>query len=89
MPLFRYKAYNEKGKEISGTIDASSIQHAKKLLQSKNLLPYEIVPAKSSKKKSIFSIEIFGKKKIPDEELALLLYEIGLLLEKKTTLQHI
>ncbi len=89
MPLFRYKAYNEKGKEISGTIDASSIQHAKKLLQSKNLLPYEIVPAKSSRKKSILSIEIFGKKKIPDEELALLLYEIGLLLEKNVNITEI
>ena len=29
MPLYRYLALNEKGKKISGTVDADNIQEAK------------------------------------------------------------
>ncbi len=89
MPLYKYKAYNEKGKEISGTIEAPSITQLRKILSQKKYLPFEIEEVKEGTKKSLFSIELFGKNKISDEELALLLYEIGLLLEKNVNIVNI
>ena len=89
MPLYKYKAYNEKGKEVSGTLEAPSLAQLRKILSQKNYLPFEIKEVKEETKKSLLSIELFSKKKISDEELALLLYEIGLLLEKNVNIVNI
>lgn len=42
MPLFRYKAYNEKGDEVSGVIDSSDPSGARNQLKSQKLVPFEI-----------------------------------------------
>ncbi len=87
MPVYRYKAYNEKGQEISGTIEAPSTTHLRKQLLSKKIFPFEIEEITKEKRK--FSLNIKLSKSIKDEELALLLYEIGLLLEKNVHITNI
>ncbi len=91
MPFYRYKAYNQEGKEVSAVIEAVSISHLKKILTLKGLIPYEIEEISSIKKtkRSFFQIEIFLQKKVSKEELALLLYEIGILLERNVHITQI
>ena len=45
MPTFRYSAYKTGGSEVSGTIDASSLNEAKQRLKNDGLYPKEIAPA--------------------------------------------
>ena len=88
MPFYRYKAFNQSGKEITGVEEAPSIYSLKKYLVSKDLLPVEIVEIsaekekKSSPLKDFLSKGISLKKEISDEEISLLLYEVGLLLNR-------
>ncbi|HHG73566.1 MAG TPA: type II secretion system F family protein [Persephonella sp.] len=91
MPFYRYKAYNQEGKEVSAVIEAVSISHLKKILTLKGLIPYEIEEISSIKKtkRSFFQIEIFLQKKVSKEELTLLLYEIGILLERNVHITQI
>ncbi len=91
MPFFRYKAYNQEGKEISAVEEAISVSHLKEILKKKGLIPYEIEEVSSLKKKrkSILQLDIFSKNKISKEELSLLLYEIGILLERNVHITQI
>lgn len=91
MPFFRYKAYNQEGKEISAIEEAVSVSHLKEILKKKGLIPYEIEEVSSLKKKrkSILQLEIFSRNKISKEELSLLLYEIGILLERNVHITQI
>ncbi len=87
MPLYRYRAYNEKGSEVSGVLEAPSPNHLRKILISKNQYPFEIEEITGKKKR--FSINVRFGKSIKDDELALLLYEIGLLLEKNVHITNV
>ncbi|WP_457640546.1 type II secretion system F family protein [Persephonella sp.] len=91
MPFYRYRAYSKEGKEITAVEEALSISHLKKILASKNLIPYEIeeITKESKRQKNLFNIELLKKKKISNEELALLLYEIGILLERNVHITQI
>ena len=93
MKFYRYKAFNKQGKEITAIKEATSINSLKKQLTAEGLIPIEIeeisIDSLKKKKKSILDIEIFPKKIISDEELALLLYEIGLLLSKNVYITEI
>lgn len=42
MPLYRYDSYNRDGKRVSGTIDASSSEGAKRNLQGQGLMPFSV-----------------------------------------------
>lgn len=42
MPFYRYESFNHSGKKVSGTIDASSKEAAKKTLQGQGLMPFDI-----------------------------------------------
>jgi len=42
MPLYRYDSFNRRGKKVTGTIDAASVQTAKQILQGQGLLPVKI-----------------------------------------------
>ncbi|MFC1894342.1 type II secretion system F family protein [Candidatus Dependentiae bacterium] len=42
MPLYHYDSFNRRGKRISGTIDAASLQTAKNILQGQGLMPVKI-----------------------------------------------
>ena len=80
MPVFKYKAVNKNGKEITGTLEASSISHTRNILISKNLVPLEIEEIGKKAKKSL-NIKLF-KKGINPDDLVLILYQLGLLLDK-------
>ena len=45
MPTFRYSAYKQGGNEVTGTIDAGSLNEAKLRLKKDGLYPKEIAPA--------------------------------------------
>jgi type IV pilus assembly protein PilC len=85
MPFYRYKAVSKEGKEISAIEEALSRSHLKSILSSKGLIPVEIeeIKGKDSRRLS------FIKKGISSEEIAFLLYEIGILLEKNVHLTRI
>ncbi len=51
MPLFRYKALGEGGKDIRGAIDAESLQEAKVKLVRRQILVVEVSPLEEKKKK--------------------------------------
>ncbi len=80
MPVFKYKAVNKNGKEITGTLEASSISHTRNILISKNLVPLEIEEIGKKAKKAL-NIKLF-KKGINPDDLVLILYQLGLLLDK-------
>ena len=42
MPLYKYESFNHSGKIISGTIDVSSLDMAKKTLQGQGLMPFKV-----------------------------------------------
>ena len=42
MPFYQYDSFNRSGKRITGTIDSSSIESAKKILQGQGLMPFNI-----------------------------------------------
>ena len=87
MPLYRYRAYNEKGNEVSGVLEAPSSSQLRKILLSKNQYPFEIEEVTEEKKR--FSLNIRFGKAVKEDELALLLYEIGLLLERNVHITNI
>jgi len=87
MPLYRYRAYNEKGNEVSGVLEAPSSSQLRKMLISKNQYPFEIEEVTEEKKR--FSLNIRFGKVVKEDELALLLYEIGLLLERNVHITNI
>ncbi len=87
MPFYRYRAYNSSGKEVTGVEEAPSLQAFKKRLVSKGLIPFDIeeITKEDNKKnslKNLLSKGISFKKDVSDEEISLLLYEIGLLLSR-------
>ncbi len=90
MPYYRYRAYSKDGKEVADTEEAVSISHLKTILSSKGLVPYEIEEVTGKgKKRSIFQIDILKRSKVSNEDLSLLLYEIGILLERNVHITQI
>jgi len=93
MKFYRFKAFDRTGREISEIREATSISALKKQLTSEGLIPIEIEEIspeqKNKTKKSILHISIIPQKKISDSEMALLLYEIGLLLSKNVYITEI
>lgn len=55
MALYFYRAFSKEGKQVSGTIDASSVQGAKELLTKQNMYPIAIVPEQQKVQKSLWS----------------------------------
>lgn len=54
MPTFRYSAFNQKGAEVTGTLDAASEGEARAGLKQKGLYAKEIAPAEEHGGKGIF-----------------------------------
>jgi len=81
MPFFKYTAVSKEGKEITDIEEALSVSHLKTKLSSKGLIPIEITQIEKKESKKLFNFS-FRKKDISKEELALLLYEMGVLIEK-------
>jgi len=89
MPYFKYKAINTQGKEVSGTREAVSLSSLKDSLSKSGLVLLEAKKVKPQKKEGRFSFSFLNKKKVSNEELALILYEIGNLLEKNLHITRI
>ncbi|MBD3273283.1 hypothetical protein GF385_02960, partial [Candidatus Dependentiae bacterium] len=68
MPFYRYDSFNRNGKKVSGTIDASSTESAKKILQGQGLMPVKIEEVGTESAKfnimSIFERKVDVKTKI-------------------------
>lgn len=54
MPIFKYKGYNPQGREILGSIEASSISEAIFKVRSEGIFPADVVDAGSKIKKGFF-----------------------------------
>ncbi|ACH37621.1 type II secretion system inner membrane protein GspF [Citrifermentans bemidjiense Bem] len=66
MPTFRYSAFNQKGTEVSGTVDAAGETEARLQLKQKGLYAKEIAPAVEGGKRKLFSSGV----SVPDLSLA-------------------
>ncbi len=66
MPTYRYSAFNQKGAEVSGTVDAASEAEARLQLKQKGLYAKEIAPAVEGGKRKLFSAGV----SVPDLSLA-------------------
>ncbi len=90
MPIFKYKAYDDSGKEIRDIAEFPSALSLKKYLTSRGLVPIEIQEIsgleKKDEKDSFLEKFLFKnislKRNISNEEIALICYEIGLLISK-------
>ena len=78
MAVFEYRAFDRNGKEIKGKEEALSQEQLRAVLEKRGLIPYEIKPVQKVDKKG-FS---FRRKKVPDSEIALILYEMGTLFDR-------
>jgi len=56
MSTYHYKALNETGNQLSGTLDAESIQNANAILLSRGLMPSEVRELKADRKENIFNL---------------------------------
>lgn len=65
MPLFEYKAINEMGKTITGSMDAAFSGAVSEYLGNQNLMPLKI----TEKKKGGWNFSIGGPKKVKNEEI--------------------
>jgi general secretion pathway protein F len=54
MPTFRYSAFNAGGSEVSGTVDAPTLNEARVQLKQKGLFAKEIAPAEEKGSKGVF-----------------------------------
>lgn len=93
MKYFRYTGIDSSGKEVSGVEEAPSLYSLRKTLISKGIVLIEAkeISEQSDEEKDkrlIFKKSLFSKK-ISDEELALLFYEIGLLLSRNVYITEI
>jgi general secretion pathway protein F len=68
MPTFRYNAFTSGGGEVSGTLDAATLNDARLLLKQKGLFAKQIEPAQEAGSRKLFS---FGSSvSVPDLSLA-------------------
>ncbi|MEW5724843.1 MAG: type II secretion system F family protein, partial [Thermodesulfobacteriota bacterium] len=45
MPVFAYRAFNERGQSVRGVVDADTVQKARQRLRTEGLHPLEVQPA--------------------------------------------
>ncbi|NMC64326.1 MAG: type II secretion system protein GspF, partial [SAR324 cluster bacterium] len=52
MPVFKYKALDQKGKNVKGSIDADNLRSARQRLRSQGIYPTDVVEADEKEEKS-------------------------------------
>ncbi len=79
MPVYEYKALNQKGKNISGIIDADNLKNAKTSLRSSHIFPISMseLDAQVGKQKKQFS---FFYSKIRTYEIAMMTRQLATLI---------
>jgi len=92
MKYYRYIGIDKSGKEVKGLQEANSLIHLRKNLLTKGIVLVEateiVKSSENEEKKSFLKKNLFGKR-VSDEELALLFYEIGLLLSRNVYITDI
>lgn len=79
MPYFEYKAYDQQGKLVKGSIEADSIKTARQQLRDDSMVPLDVAVAKE---KSIMHLdlgELFFKRAMPIQDLILMTRQLGTL----------
>ena len=71
MPIYAYKAINESGASVSGTIDADSVEGANAILVNRGLIPSKVVDRKSVNPLSGLSNFLQRFRSVKAEELIL------------------
>ncbi|NPA17124.1 MAG: type II secretion system F family protein [Aquificae bacterium] len=83
MPFYKYRAVDAGGKEVTGIKEVAGPSALKKILKQQGLVVYEIEEISAPEKSPGRNIKLsLFSTKISQQELALLLYEIGLLLAR-------
>ncbi len=88
MPQFTYKAYNQQGKQVKGSIEAESVKAARQQLRDDAMFPTDVV---ESKEKSIMHLDIgdlFFKRTMPIQDLILLTRQLGTLVAAGVPLER-
>lgn len=85
MPRYLYKAKNNKGQFITGTVRAANTAEAEKVLVKHNLVPVEIVAPKSRRRNFLFGHISIHEKAIFSRQLATML-SAGLPLSKAVSI---
>ncbi len=78
MPLYKYNSFSRRGKKVTGTIDASTLQAAKELLRGQGLMPITLSEVSAGDVGNIFT-RLF-EKKIDVKSKVLFTKQLGVLL---------
>jgi len=81
VPLFKYNAFNKLGKNVSGTIEASTIQTAKELLKGQGLMPIKINESASVSGGTGFSWKDLFEQQIDLKSIILFTKQLAVLLK--------
>lgn len=84
MPLFHYESFSRRGTKVKGTLDASSLQAAKDILQGQGLMPIKIVEISGVGGASFFA-SLF-EKKVDLKTLILFTRQLSVLLKSTVPL---
>ena len=86
MPLYQYESYSKRGNKVTGTIDATSAQAAKEILQGQDLLPVKIVEVVEVGSRIGFSIKGLFEKKPDVRSIVLFTKQLAVLLKSSVPL---
>lgn len=85
MALYQYDAFNRRGGRVSGTIDATSFQHAKELLKGQGLMPVKITEF-SNETSSHLSLKNLFQRPIEQKTIILFTRQLAVLLHSAVPL---
>lgn len=86
MPLYQYESYSRRGNKVTGTVDATSLQMAKEILQGQDLLPISIKEVQAIEGQSGFSLKNLFEKKIDSRSTILFTKQLSVLLKSSVPL---
>lgn len=86
MPLYQYESYSRRGSKVTGTVDATSLQMAKEMLQGQGLLPINIREVQSIEGQAGFSLKSLFEKKIDSRSTILFTKQLSVLLKSSVPL---
>ena len=80
MPRFHFEAVSYSGSTEKGILESDSLQSARQLLLSKQLVPISLSPYQENAKKSIWQQITFSKQRLSQDELAFFTKQFALLI---------
>ncbi len=79
MPLYKYEAFDRKGKKVSGTLEAVSVQSARERVRAKELMPISVISIESQV--GSFSIASIFEKSVDSKSKILFTKQLAVLLK--------